>query len=193
MKRFPRPGAWLAAFGLLTLLAALAAVPLIRYSKNWLVAEAPQPRADWIVVLGGESGQRVIGAAELYHQGRAPFVFVSGEGDCELIVRRLVMAGVPRGKIGYECLSRNTQQNAEFTRRALAVYEPRHVTLVTSWFHSRRALETFRRAWPQVDWGMHVVYPGNDLYHSLALYDAGAVLTEYLKILVYSVRYWTFR
>ncbi|RBL65495.1 YdcF family protein, partial [Pseudomonas sp. MWU13-2625] len=106
--RFPRAGAWLAGLGALTLLAALALAPLIRYSKSWLVAEAPQPRADWIVVLGGESGQRVIGAAELFHQGRAPFVFVSGEGDCLLIVRRLVMAGVPRGKIGYECQSRNT-------------------------------------------------------------------------------------
>ncbi|AUH52654.1 hypothetical protein CXB49_18580 [Chromobacterium sp. ATCC 53434] len=189
----PRPGAWLAALGALTLLAVLALAPLIRYSKSWLVAEAPQPRADWIVVLGGESGERVIGAAELYHQGRAPFVFVSGEGDCLLIVRRLVMAGVPRGKIGYECLSRSTWQNAEFTRQALAPLQPRRVTLVTSWFHSRRALETFRQAWPEVDWGMHIVYPGNDLRHSLALYDAGAALTEYLKILVYSVRYWTFR
>ncbi|WP_230632275.1 YdcF family protein [Chromobacterium violaceum] len=191
--RLPPPGAWLAALGALALLAVLALVPLIRYSKSWLVAETPQPRADWIVVLGGESGERVIGAAELYHQGRAPFVFVSGEGDCLLIVRRLQMAGVPRGKIGYECLSNSTWQNAVLTRQALASRQPRRITLVTSWFHSRRALETFRQAWPEVEWGMHIVYPGNDLYHSLAWYEAGAVLTEYLKILVYSVRYWTFR
>ncbi|MBP4051340.1 YdcF family protein [Chromobacterium violaceum] len=189
----PPPGAWLAALGALALLAVLALVPLIRYSKSWLVAETPQPRADWIVVLVGESGERVIGAAELYHQGRAPFVFVSGEGDCLLIVRRLQMAGVPRGKIGYECLSKSTWQNAVLTRQALASRQPRRITLVTSWFHSRRALETFRQAWPEVEWGMHIVYPGNDLYHSLAWYEAGAVLTEYLKILVYSVRYWTFR
>ncbi|MFB9157046.1 YdcF family protein [Chromobacterium violaceum] len=191
--RLPPPGAWLAALGALALLAVLALVPLIRYSKSWLVAETPQPRADWIVVLGGESGERVIGAAELYHQGRAPFVFVSGEGDCLLIVRRLQMAGVPRGKIGYECLSKSTWQNAVLTRQALASRQPRRIMLVTSWFHSRRALETFRQAWPEVEWGMHIVYPGNDLYHSLAWYEAGAVLTEYLKILVYSVRYWTFR
>ena len=191
-QRFPHLGAWLAAVGGIALLAALALTPLIRYSKTLLVAEAPQQRADWIVVLGGESGQRVIGAAELFHQGRAPFVFVSGEGDCRLIVKRLVMAGVPRSRIGYECLSKSTYQNAQFTRHYLAAQQPRRITLVTSWFHSWRALETFRQAWPGVEWGMHAVYPGDDLYHSLALNEAGAVLSEYLKILVYSVRYWTF-
>ena len=76
------------------------------------------------MVLGGESGQRVIGAAELYHRGVAPRVFVSGEGDCKLIVNRLVMAGVPAPRIAYECVSRNTFQNAEQTRVSLQAFQP---------------------------------------------------------------------
>ncbi|QOZ81602.1 MULTISPECIES: YdcF family protein [Chromobacterium] len=192
-RRYPRLGAVLAWLGLCALLAGVVALPLLRYSKNWLPVEAPLAKADWIVVLGGESGQRVIGAAELYHRGVAPRIFVSGEGDCKLIVNRLVMAGVPAPRIAYECVSRNTFQNAEQTRVSLQAFQPKRALLVTSWYHSARALTTFRQVWPEVNWGMHFVYPGNDLYHTLAVNEAGAVLSEYVKTLVYSVRYWTFK
>ncbi|WP_420993565.1 YdcF family protein [Cupriavidus sp. 30B13] len=175
---------------LLLLAAGLAlALLLLAFAKDWLPREDVPARADWIVVLGGESGERVIGAAELYHAGVAPFVFVTGTGDCLLNVRRLVMAGVPRGRIGYECMSRSTMENARMTRAQLERFVPRRAVLVTSWYHTSRALQSFRQSWGEVEWGAHGVHPGVSLDKSLVVYEAGAVLAEYLKHAWYAVRY----
>ncbi len=167
--------------GAASLLGLLVAAPLLRYAKTWLMTEVPLPHADWIVVLGGESGQRVIGAAELYHQGIAPRVFITGTGDCYVIEQRLRMAGVPGDAIDKECVSRNTRQNALFTRRALAAQNPQRIMLVTSWTHSYRAMNTFRQLWPDVEFGMHSVYAGDNLRNTLVVYEAGSVLAEYVK------------
>ncbi len=70
----------LAAVGLCAVVALVVAGVLVRRSKGWLREESMPGHADLIVVLGGESGQRVIGAAELYHAGVASRVFVSGGG-----------------------------------------------------------------------------------------------------------------
>ena len=86
---------WYGAIGKLAIAALLIGAVLIWRAEAWLHVDVPLEHADVIVVLGGESGQRVIGAAELYHQGVAPKVFVTGSGDGGLIVRRLGMAGVP--------------------------------------------------------------------------------------------------
>lgn len=48
--------------------ALLIGAVLIWRAEAWLHVDVPLEHADIIVVLGGESGQRVIGAAELYHQ-----------------------------------------------------------------------------------------------------------------------------
>jgi len=176
---------------ILLLLAGVFALALLllAFAKVWLPREDVPARADWIVVLGGESGERVIGAAELYHAGVAPFVFVTGAGDCLLNVRRLVMAGVPRGRIGYECTSRSTWENARMTRAQLERFAPRRAVLVTSWYHTGRALQSFRQAWGEVEWGAHGVHPGVSLDRSLVVYEAGAVLAEYLKHAWYTVRH----
>ena len=80
---------WYGAIGKLAIAALLIGAVLIWRAEAWLHVDVPLEHADVIVVLGGESGQRVIGAAELYHQGVAPKVFVTGSGDGGLIVRRL--------------------------------------------------------------------------------------------------------
>jgi uncharacterized SAM-binding protein YcdF (DUF218 family) len=175
--------------GVCALLGLLASAVLLGNAKAWLARESVPPRADWIVVLGGESGERVIGAAELYHAGVAPFVFVAGRGDCLQNVRRLVMAGVPRGRIGHECLSANTMENARMTRAQLERFAPRRAVLVTSWYHTSRALWSFRRTWGEVEWGAHGVFPGVSLATTLVVYEGGAVLAEYLKHVWYTLRY----
>ena len=71
---------WYGAIGKLAIAALLIGAVLIWRAEAWLHVDVPLEHADVIVVLGGESGQRVIGAAELYHQGVAPKVFVTGSG-----------------------------------------------------------------------------------------------------------------
>lgn len=167
--------------------AIIIAIILVMNAKHLLVAEVPMEKADVIIVLGGESGQRVIGAAELYHQGVAPAVFVTGNGDCLLIRKRLIMAGVPEQKIGHECAAVNTQQNSEKTKERLQHQHIQRAVLVTSWFHTRRALAVFRKTWPEVEFGTHAVTPGYDIQTTPLRYEAGYVLAEYLKMVWYAV------
>jgi uncharacterized SAM-binding protein YcdF (DUF218 family) len=179
----------LAVIGALALVALVVGTVLVRESKWWLREESMPAQADYIVVLGGESGQRVIGAAELYHAGVAPRVFVSGEGDCLLIVRRLVMTGVPADRIDHECESGSTMENAQMTRQALAERHVHSAVLVTSWSHTGRALKVFRQVWPEVTWGARGVFPGDTLTKSFPIYEAGTILAEYIKRAWYAVRY----
>ena len=178
---------WYGAIGKLAIAALLIGAVLIWRAEAWLHVDVPLEHADVIVVLGGESGQRVIGAAELYHQGVAPKVFVTGSGDGGLIVRRLGMAGVPDAAC--ESQSRSTYENAVLTKKALEASHPRSVMLVTSWFHSRRALAVFRDVWPEVAFGVHPVYAGATFTARFRIYEMGYIFSEYVKTLWYMVRY----
>lgn len=179
----------LAVIGACAIAAAAVGTVLVIESNVWLREESAPAHADVIVVLGGESGQRVIGAAELYHAGVAPRVFVTGEGDCLLIERRLVMAGVPAERIGHECQSGSTMGNAQMTRQTLAGQHVRNAVLVTSWYHTGRALKVFRQVWPEVAWSAHGVFPGDTLAKSIPIYESGSILAEYVKRAWYAVRY----
>ncbi|KHK57463.1 membrane protein [Ralstonia sp. A12] len=179
----------LAVIGALSIVAFIAGAVLVYGAKQWLREESVPAHADVIVVLGGESSQRVIGAAELYHAGVAPRVFVSGEGDCRVIVRRLVMTGVPADRIGRECQSGSTMENAEMTRQALEGQQIQSAVLVTSWYHTGRALKVFRAVWPEVTWGVRGVFAGDTLSKTFPVYESGTILAEYIKRAWYSVRY----
>ena len=76
------------------------------------------------------------------------------------------MAGVPDAAC--ESQSRSTYENAVLTKKALEASHPRSVMLVTSWFHSRRALAVFRDVWPEVAFGVHPVYAGATFTHGSA-------------------------
>ena len=128
-------------------------------------------------------------AAELYRQGAAPKVIVSGHGDCGLGRTVLRAGGVPKGCIQVESQSRNTKENAEFSARLLRVAGAKRAIIVTSWSHSRRALACFRHAAPDIQfdsapahYDLKWSYWGG---HNLGL----AVGQEYLKIAYYGVRY----
>ena len=182
-------GSVLAWIGGCAIVAMVFSAVLVCGAKSWLREEPRLAHADVIVVLGGESGQRVIGAAELYHAGAAPRVFVSGQGDCLLIERRLVMAGVPAERIGHECVSGSTMENARMTRETLAGQQVQSAILVTSWYHTGRALAVFRKVWPEITWGAQGVFPGDTLAKSVPVYEAGSILAEYVKRAWYAVRY----
>ena len=179
----------LAWMGVVAMAVAICWVVLVHGAMRLLTINAPMATADWIVVLGGESGERVIRAAELYHNGIAPNVFVSGAGDCLTNVRRLEMAGVPAAKIAYECSSQTTYENAIYTRQALAPFNPTKIVLVTSWFQTKRSLRVFKQIWSSAQFGAVGVVPGGISYYWLPIHESGAVTVEYVKTLWYWVRY----
>lgn len=135
--------------------------------QNIPLAEIPS--SDAIVVLGGatksatfprpgvdlnEAGDRVIYAAQLYRQQKAPIIIVSGgridwrgSGSSESadMAAILTSIGIPKEAIIQDPLSLNTHENAVNVRKIMADRGIRRVLLVTSAMHTPRSLLIFKR------------------------------------------------
>jgi uncharacterized SAM-binding protein YcdF (DUF218 family) len=126
------------------------------------------PAADAIVVLGGgtespqyprpmvevnAAGDRVIYAAELYKQGKASFILVSGGNIPSLDARTttpandmtilLNMLGVPKEVIWQQPNSANTAEDALYSAQLLRENGITRMILVTSALHMPRSVELF--------------------------------------------------
>jgi len=126
------------------------------------------PRADAIVVLGGamkskidprpmvdvaESGDRVIYAAQLYQEQKAPVVIPTGGriswlgggfSEATDMAQLLQLMGVPESAIIEEPNALNTYENAVYVKEILAEKGMKRVLLVTSAMHMPRALKIFQ-------------------------------------------------
>jgi uncharacterized SAM-binding protein YcdF (DUF218 family) len=174
---------WIAVVLLLLLAGPIGLIEAARYL---LVVRTPLKPADAIVVLGGEFQQRADRAAELYHHGLAPLVIVSGIGDCHLMADRLGADGVAASSILIECQSRNTAENAAFSSILLHSRNVSRIIVVTSWFHSQRALLCFRRATPGVEVLVEWSNPPPRSWQIVGRMEGKQVIMEYLK----TVWYW---
>ena len=114
------------------------------------VVEAPAPPR--IDIEFNDSVDRVHKAAELFHAGKAPYVIVTGGNqpwstvqvsEADLIRDLLVEWGVPRDVIMLEGSSRNTRENAMFTKNVVDSIHCDEALLVTSAAHMPRAMAAF--------------------------------------------------
>jgi len=137
------------ALALAVLILALAATAFFLPQKILCVDSGPV-KADVMVILGGGLGERPERAAELFKEHDTARIIVSGLGDCEINRRILLKAGVSAGAIQLEGKSRMTRENAEFTILLLRAEKAHRVILVTSWYHSRRALQCFEHYAPEI-------------------------------------------
>jgi uncharacterized SAM-binding protein YcdF (DUF218 family) len=136
-----------------TLLAVVLLLGLIAFllPHQVLTVDSGNVKGDVIVVLGGGTDQRrPERAAELYREGNAPLVLVSGFGDTDRSVRLLMQNGVPESAIRIEGDSMSTLENARFSVPLLRRMGARRIILVTSWYHSRRALACFESVAPDL-------------------------------------------
>ena len=125
------------------------------------------PQSDCIVVLGGvvqppmppradvefnNSIDRVYKAAQLYRAGKARMVIVTGGNqpwetsrwtEAELIHGLLVEWGVPENFIVLEGSSRNTRENASYSKNIIDAYQCEQTLLVTSAAHMPRSVAAF--------------------------------------------------
>ena len=140
------------------LLAAVMVYGCVRwFDPFWrevLIVQTAIDPADAIVVLGGESQGRPVDGARLYKQGLAPRVFVVGTGDNERNRRALVREGVPKDLITCETASESTLENAMFVRPLLEKVGVHRAILVTSSYHTRRALAVFQQRVPGIHFEM---------------------------------------
>jgi len=131
------------------LLLALAVAAVI-FPQKFLCVDSGPAQGDVMVILGGGSAERPEHAAKLFKEHAAPRIIVSGQGDCEINRQLLIADGVPAEAIALETQSRTTRENAELTVKLLRQQKAGRVILVTSWYHSRRALESFRHYAPEI-------------------------------------------
>ena len=144
-------------------------------SLEWrYLPQGELPEAQAIVVLGGgtlsaqyprqtvevdQAGDRLIYAAQLYHQGKADHLLLSGgridwissgAPPAEDMATLLEMLGVPRQAMWLESESRNTYENAANARTFLEPMGIRRILLVTSASHMPRAVALFEKQGFQV-------------------------------------------
>ena len=170
--RFARPARWLGGFALLALLA-MAFSPLPRIIVRTLEDRFPQQAAakgpvTGVVVLGGAIGvargdvvmnyaaarmTKTVELARLHPQAKIVFTggganllspIIKTEADgAKLLFDGL---GLPPERLILEDKSRNTVENAVFTRRLVEPKPGERWLLVTSAWHMPRAMGVFRKA-----------------------------------------------
>src|SRR5690606_22121877 len=92
--------------------------------------------------------------------------------------------------IDVECLSRNTWMNAVNSAELLDAFHTRSALLVTSWFHTGRALRVFRLICPGIRWIPAATEPPPSLLETMAGPYGPAIVKEYVKAVAYRLREW---
>lgn len=128
-----------------------------------LVINAPLASADVIVVLSGSSAylERTQKAAEFYRHGRAPIVLLTDDHTrggwsnalqrnpyfVERATEELIKGGVPADRIKIvPGVASSTRTEALMIKDYAAAERLRSILVVTSGYHSRRALRSLRQS-----------------------------------------------
>ena len=120
----------------------------------------PSADPERIGELGTDTLQRCYRAAAIYRAGLKRPILVSGgamhpnepqHSLAEAMSRALVDFGVDRQDIWLEDQSHNTQENAEYSARLLTKSDISRALLITDAAHLRRAVGSFQRAAPQIE------------------------------------------
>ena len=163
LRASERGGTLAKLIGLLCFLLFCAFLYLVRHpifrfvGESWVVEDALD-RADAVIVLSDDNfyADRATRAAELYREGKAPVVVASGRrlrpnaGIAELMEHDLAERGVPRDKIvRFVHDADGTKEEAEALTRLVKERKWRHIIVVTSNYHTRRARYIFRKVFPQ--------------------------------------------
>jgi uncharacterized SAM-binding protein YcdF (DUF218 family) len=192
----------------------------------------PVPTADAIVVLGGgtesaqhprpvvevnSAGDRILYAAQLYKEGKAPAILLSGGNITWLSGRSmtpademaeiLALTDIPKEDIWLQPKSQNTYEDAFYSCQMLKEQGIRRVLLVTSAMHMPRSVALFEHQGIEVipapvdytvtesGWQNLVTLdlqatPVNLLPNASSLSLTTNVLKEYIGLLVYGLRGW---
>jgi len=227
-----------------TLLLLSAVIILYVSSNRWVsyalarslewryLPQEPVPQAEVIVVLGGgteseqyprpmvevnAAGDRVLYAAQLYKEGRAPVILLSGGNitwlggrsmtPADEMAQILEMTGVPEQAIWLQPNSRNTYEDALYSSKMLKDKGISQVLLVTSAMHMPRSAALFKRQGIEVIPAPVDFTVTQDGWDNLYDFDPQAtlvnlapntsslslttnVLKEYIGLLIYRLRGW---
>ncbi|HEX3627370.1 MAG TPA: YdcF family protein [Verrucomicrobiae bacterium] len=179
---------------ILVALVVMFAAGLFFFPQAFLCVDSGPQKADVIIVLGGGgTHERPEYAARLFLDHVAPRILVSGAGDDDINRHILLKDGVPARGIAVENKSKTTRENARFCAALLQAEKVHSAIIVTSWYHSRRALNTFEHFAPGIKFYSRPAY--FKYKHSNWGRDfSRRVYLEYIKLPGYWVAYgvWPF-
>src|ERR1035437_550283 len=138
----------------------LAAFACFFFPQQVLTVDSGAGQADAMVVLGGGSLERAERAAELFKAGETPRIICSGLGDAGVNAAFLTNSDVPTAAILLEPKSHTTRENAKFSIPLLRALGAKRVIIVTTWYHSRRALACFEHYAPDIKFYSRPAYFG---------------------------------
>jgi len=193
----------------------------------------PIPKAEAIVVLGGgvdsqssprplpevnQAGDRIIYGAWLYNEGYAERVLLSGgvvswidpetsKTEAQSMADLMIILNMPEDAFLLEEQSRNTYENAFYTRKMLDEVGINKILLVTSAAHMPRSMRLFEAQGFEVipaptdfrvteaDWRfLFEAEPIEQVFHWIPsaynLYVTTVMLKEYVGMMIYDLRGW---
>ncbi|MGE0736743.1 MAG: YdcF family protein [Alphaproteobacteria bacterium] len=168
--------AYLGGIGLLVAILPAGAWLLAPLERSFPAPSSLPAKIDGIVVLGGavnlrlsrergqvvlnQSAERVHAFADLARRyPAAALVYTGGSGDlwdqttreADLVAPYLAQLGVPPDRVRFERDSRDTSENARFSKRLVEPKPGEVWLLVTSAAHMPRSIGAFRKAgWPVI-------------------------------------------
>ncbi|MEK6334146.1 MAG: YdcF family protein [Acidobacteriota bacterium] len=198
---------------LVTILSVVVLWPIFAWlAAQLLIVKADLPSADAIVVLSGSSTyrERAAWAAKLYREGRAPIVILTNDSLIggwdrveernpyfyELAAKELQQGGVPAEKIQVVSeIALGTYEESLGLRDYATAHKLKRLLIVTSAYHSRRALWSMRRASERsgIEVGLDSPPPGWQTPAPSIWWMRGkgwrVVAGEYVKMIYYWLRY----
>ncbi len=141
---------------LIGLVAILFLLALLVYAflkaGEFLVFDQPPHKAEVILVLSGDTGYRVEKAVELYQQGYADKIIMSGGQlyytltQAQAMQEQAMELGVPQESIILEPLADSTYGNAVYCLQIMQEQGFKSALVVTSDYHSKRTEFIFNKA-----------------------------------------------
>ena len=153
--------------------------------------------------LSGDSTARLVAAYRLYRMARKPIIISGGPvypsevPESEIGKRFLVKLGVRNDHIMTESRSRDTQENAIYTKELCVGRGIRKIVLVTSAYHLKRAMLLFTPFFSDVipcpsglrtsrdETRIRDFFPDADSFRGTSI-----ALRERLGILFYKIKFW---
>jgi uncharacterized SAM-binding protein YcdF (DUF218 family) len=176
-------------------------------AERALIVKAEIGSADALVVLSGSSSylERTHKAAELFKQGRAPLVLLTNDNTrggwsstlqtnpyfVDRATDELIKQGVPEERIRIvQGLAESTHSESVIVKEYAAAQGLKSILIITSGYHSRRALRTFRTTFEGtgVAIGLEPVTTGSQTpstFWWLSPSGWRVVAGEYMKLIYY--------
>ena len=142
-------------------IAGLLSVIVLANSAKWLVVDHPE-KSDVIVVLAGETDFRPVLALELLRSGYGRLLILDVPADATIYqwtqtdLAQKYVRNLPEASSIKICAIHglSTKEEADEAGQCLADAGGRRVLLVTSDFHTRRALSIFRARVPKYEYSV---------------------------------------